>query len=282
MSIESKIPVEELNIKDLSLETPEGSGVEFKLSGADEQRILKSFNGIVEGSILNIYRSTALNIERLGLRDKVTIFPSFEDHERKYLLGEARNPARFNNNELAMWQNYTKKLADFKRLFPAKVSAEMLDFPWEQVRDSLQKSTSNNFSTINLNLELAANLKILQPKKIDRSIISPKVIESLYFTLRNSGQFAKEDDLCAIYANLKILGIPIPEDLKINKGIFKYLEEEIAERRKNQGTKDSFEGLLAKVRIVYANKVTVDETGVRVFDKPLMENTAGLPEIKKF
>ncbi len=210
---------------------------------------------------------------------KGNIPEAYKEKQRGYLLGEGRNPQRF-TKEKDMWEHYAKLLAEFKRLFPESVTAELNNFKWEGVRDELQQAGSRHKER----LDLAANLKTVRPHEITSAIISQKAKEKFIGDMRAHKRDKKWDEFCNLYADFRILDIRMPDDLTIDQETYKLISEELEKRLKaGFNNKDgTFGSLAGDLRMACADEVLVDDTGIHIMDKNFHQSSAPLPEVKKF
>lgn len=280
MSIESKISAEEVNIKDLSLETPEketGFNIEKyfdqqawdKMAAEVKDLQAKSHenpdfhNGSLFGLVANM-RTLNPQLD-LGLTDW------------DWLVAERRLSGFKSKSD---WQRYLNLAVDMKTLDPRR-DVRFTNSDKEKLVRSF--NTLSRMDGWNYIASYTALMNSLTPtNKIKLSEDMWKGLLAYFDELPSGGRHNKDarwHDLARVGAELKQINPAC--HLKITENDWKHMEHWLQERvRLNDWTNFASTGL--NMKILAAEKVTTDESGLHILDKKQESKPRETPEVKKF
>lgn len=177
------------------------------------------------------------------------------------------------------WWFASHRAADMKILFPEKTPKFMDEDSFQGMKDELERSRKEHrwsfFS------KLAANMKILFPERVGEFGISENDWQEMKHTLEYLRKTTKEEalrrkdywelpekqvwrgDLTRQAASMKILFPKRVGELNLDKATWQRMQKEL-EQLREFGQWDDFTPDASRMKILTAEKVEVDESGLKV------------------
>lgn len=296
MSIETRVPTEEINIGDLAKDFNIGEPNPYKVDVRDffsEEDLEKAMRYCVGGakSFKNLQNGMT-DIAWL-FPEKIAEFPQNMTVFKNTLHTLAREKDK-EGEGYKDWRHYTRLASELVLQYPRfRSSVAQSDETWQGADSLLQDERRVMSKGYNMWIAIdhAINSKILYPEKTKNMNFTEAEIELMIDELKEKRQFIKESPDQGSWSHLleetgyiKVLCPKLrPADL-ISPEDFKTAQEEI-KKQVAEGKYISALSGLKGLKLITAEKVIFSDTGVEIIDKsPEGFKTTGVPvpEIKKF